>query len=195
MKKNSKRINVNTKKNYRKLYTALTELMEKQDLDDISVVDICNKAGTPRATFYNHFEDKYDLLRYFFKSKIAGLIEELKEKNLKGKELIDDMIYEVLLFIDKNSKLLERMLRDDSSIGIYEIQKIINDVLLYNFKNFKKEYEFLLPIDALASFYAGGLIFTGKWWLDNNMSLSYEEATFFLKKMLDLKIYAVKIKK
>ncbi|MFA6867248.1 MAG: TetR/AcrR family transcriptional regulator [Clostridia bacterium] len=192
--KKTTRVNSTTQKNYKKLYTALTELMEKNDLDNISVVDICTKAGTPRATFYNHFEDKYDLLRYFFNSKISGLLKELREKNLKGKELIDDMIYEILLFISKNAVLLEKMLRNDSSIGIYEIEKIINNVLYINFKNLQSEFEFLLPIEPLASFYAGALVFTGKWWLDNNQALTYEEATVFLKKMIDVNIYTIKKK-
>lgn len=192
MKKKGKRLNESTKKNYRKLYTALIELMEIKDLDDISVVDICEKSGTPRATFYNHFEDKYDLLRYFFNSKIAGLIEELREKNLNGKQLIDDMIYEVLLFMTNNSSLLERMLREDNSIGLFEIEKIINNVLLINFRNLQKEYDFLVPIPSLAAFYSGALVFAGKWWIDNKQSISYEDCTIHLKRLLDAKIYAVK---
>ena len=46
------------------LADALKELMSEKPFEKIKVVDICEKALVHRATFYAHFEDKYQLLRY-----------------------------------------------------------------------------------------------------------------------------------
>lgn len=41
---------------------ALTALMEERGLDAISVGDLCSAADITRATFYNHFKSKEDLV-------------------------------------------------------------------------------------------------------------------------------------
>jgi AcrR family transcriptional regulator len=45
---------------------ALAALVESKPFKVISVVDICEKAGISRQTFYNHFEDKYKVCQWFF---------------------------------------------------------------------------------------------------------------------------------
>ena len=62
---------------------AAAELLKDRDFAEISVVDVCEEAGIPRATFYNYFEDKYSLVR-----EAAGdLVEKIFE--LKLPEEID----------------------------------------------------------------------------------------------------------
>lgn len=42
---------------------ALLYLMKKKDYKDISVTEICEKAGTTRMSFYRNFESKEDILK------------------------------------------------------------------------------------------------------------------------------------
>ena len=44
-----------------KIHTAFIDLLETHELDDISVTDICGKAGINRTTFYMNFRDLQDL--------------------------------------------------------------------------------------------------------------------------------------
>ena len=41
---------------------ALLDLLEKKDIEFISITEITKKAGVNRSTFYLHYEDIYDLL-------------------------------------------------------------------------------------------------------------------------------------
>lgn len=41
---------------------AFTELLAEMDFEDLSIQDIMDRAELNRATFYNHYQDKYDLL-------------------------------------------------------------------------------------------------------------------------------------
>lgn len=59
------------------LQHALYELMRDTDFDQITVHDIADKARINRATFYDHFTDKYDLL--------SRAIHEGLHKALDGK--------------------------------------------------------------------------------------------------------------
>lgn len=43
---------------------AMFSLCAEKPFDAISVSELCDRAGYPRATFYNYFDDKYDLLEY-----------------------------------------------------------------------------------------------------------------------------------
>jgi AcrR family transcriptional regulator len=43
------------------LQEALIELAAERGFDAIAVGDIARRAGVNRATFYRHYQDKYDL--------------------------------------------------------------------------------------------------------------------------------------
>ncbi len=39
-------------------------LLSSKAFEEVTVGELCEKAMLPRATFYNYFDDKYDLLQY-----------------------------------------------------------------------------------------------------------------------------------
>ena len=57
-----------TNKTKELLAQSLTELMVTTSLEKISVNDIVEHAGVGRNTFYYHFEDKFDLVNWYFQS-------------------------------------------------------------------------------------------------------------------------------
>lgn len=48
------------------LNRAMFTLLSEKAFEEIAVQELCEKAMLPRATFYNYFDDKYDLLDYGF---------------------------------------------------------------------------------------------------------------------------------
>ena len=40
------------------------ELLSRKSFEEITVNELCQQSNYPRATFYNYFDDKYDLLNY-----------------------------------------------------------------------------------------------------------------------------------
>ena len=58
------------------LAESLQELMVTTPLEKISVNDIVDHAGVGRNTFYYHFEDKYDLVNWYFQSVITRFLVE-----------------------------------------------------------------------------------------------------------------------
>jgi AcrR family transcriptional regulator len=55
---------MSARRTLKSLQESIIDLMETQPIEKISVMDLCEKAMVPRATFYNYFEDKYDLLHF-----------------------------------------------------------------------------------------------------------------------------------
>ena len=66
MKNNNEKTDLRVRRTYKLLSDALISLMKVKPFEKISVMDICNEAMVHRATFYTHFEDKYQLLKFSF---------------------------------------------------------------------------------------------------------------------------------
>ncbi len=67
------------------LKEALIVLMEEQGFDNVTVNDLCVKAGLNRGTFYNHFKTKEDLLWELEDEVLKDLVffqEEMKKVTL-----------------------------------------------------------------------------------------------------------------
>ncbi len=58
------------------LAQSLQELLATMPLEKISVNDIVEQAGVGRNTFYYHFEDKYDLVNWYFQNGITSFLVE-----------------------------------------------------------------------------------------------------------------------
>lgn len=58
------------------LAQSLRELLSTTPLEKISVNDIVEHAGVGRNTFYYHFEDKYDLVNWYFQSGATKFLIE-----------------------------------------------------------------------------------------------------------------------
>ncbi len=58
------------------LAAALKELMAQKPIDKISIHDLTERCGIRRQTFYYHFEDVYDLLRWMFQEEAVALLKQ-----------------------------------------------------------------------------------------------------------------------
>lgn len=58
------------------LHAALRKLMQEKHFDDISVQDITDEATVNRATFYDHYTDKFDLLDNMVRGDFHRLLAE-----------------------------------------------------------------------------------------------------------------------
>jgi len=58
------------------LFDALRALLQEKDFEKISVQDIAEKATLNRATFYDHYPDKFALLEAMIGARFETLVEE-----------------------------------------------------------------------------------------------------------------------
>lgn len=71
-----------------KMSSALLTLLENKEFSDISIMDICNKAGVNRSTFYAHYDNTYDLLQQSYDGLINNFLSECK---FDGPESVSDL--------------------------------------------------------------------------------------------------------
>ena len=69
------------KRTYKLLQEALIELTVQKGFSAVAVSDITKYAGVNRATFYRHFEDKFDLLNHYART-VYELLDSMPDADL-----------------------------------------------------------------------------------------------------------------
>lgn len=55
------------------LLTSLVRLLANKSFEELSVSEICDNANVHRATFYKHFNDKYEFLNFCFDNELSKI--------------------------------------------------------------------------------------------------------------------------
>lgn len=156
MKKEDLRV-TKTKKN---LYQGLLTLMKEKTFEEIKVTDICNEALTNRSTFYDHFNDKYELLNSLITDLETSLMEKLNENDVNNnpKEYYLKIIE---LFFDHVSEHIEAyssiLKRNNNSIVMDMINNVIMKDVTKNIiqKNLAQEAD--IPAEIVSIFYVSAV--------------------------------------
>lgn len=174
------------------LSKALFELLETTPFEKISVMDICEKAMVHRATFYNHFTDKEDLLEY----SIDEIKESLFNATIKNetyntsKEMYMSLISKVIDFVDENRKQFLLILNINSfeKITGLLLTTIKRSIRYLTSKNQYKE-TYTLPTNVVIDFLSGGITNLGLNWLQASNPCSKEELLGYFDILLNEKVY------
>lgn len=191
-------------KTRRALFDAFLELVSEKPFDTITVNEICKRALVRRATFYNHFADKYD----FFAAFVHQLAEEFREQSFSGNphltlyqntedELLTpfDVGYEIFqLYVDflkQHKPMIDNVL--DSNV-FHLLLDITSDEMyrsiLLEFKSYEKAGHLLsVPAETIASFLAGGLIQISR----NNLITASEKERVELLSQIDTLLHSIQI--
>ncbi len=174
------------------LSKALFELLETTPFEKISVMDICEKAMVHRATFYNHFTDKEDLLEYSIDEIKESLFNATvkKETYTTSKEMYMSLISKVIDFVDENRKQFLLILNINSfeKITGLLLTTIKRSIRYLTSKNQYKE-TYTLPTNVVIDFLSGGITNLGLNWLQASNPCSKEELLGYFDILLNEKVY------
>lgn len=142
------------------LYRALIDIMKKKSFEDIRVSEICKKSQINRSTFYDHFNDKNELLYSMIQDMKNELQENLviDEKHDSIKEASMQILKALLLYIDKNKKIYSSIIKiNGNSIAKDMIVDTLIDTVTKEIdKNFNNNT--IIPTRTMVLFYANGVI-------------------------------------
>ncbi|MCR5041819.1 MAG: TetR/AcrR family transcriptional regulator [Clostridia bacterium] len=136
----SKKEDLRVRRTHKLLYTAFLELVSQRSIEDLTITDVCERAMVNRATFYKHFDDKYD----FFCFCIKQLLDEFKRSlpsSAESRSVIDYYILllrELLLFVNNNRKIIETATK---SVNAYVIKQMVHDLVLSEITESLEAYE------------------------------------------------------
>lgn len=150
-------------KTKRNLYQGLLAMMQEKAFEEIKVSDICNIALTNRSTFYDHFNDKYELLDSLFKDLQDELRIKLNENNISSntKEYYITIIDLLFEHIHKNIDTYSAILKKNNNSIVMDMiyETIIKDVKARIVDN-EIGKDLKIPAEIVSTFYVSAIINT-----------------------------------
>lgn len=155
-----KKEDLRVRKTKANLYKGLLKMLEQKSFEDIKIIDICNVSLINRSTFYDHFNDKYELLSSYLKDVSERLADNLVS-SIQDKKYTSVKSY-YLAIIKSHLDYLYNDVSRAASIKIIKnnLHSVASDMLV-DFtlsivaNNLKENYvnESDMPIEVIASFY------------------------------------------
>lgn len=182
----NKKEDLRIRRTHKLLRDALFALLETKSFDEISVVDICDKAMVHRATFYKHFKDKYEFMEYAAKEKIREFYEMIiaHEDFSDLNDIYRALIRNVMLFIEDNKQMFKISVSATENTFFNSIQKIISEELLEFLQFTNRDRKMTLPPDIITHFLTGGLTVLLRWWIANDTGYTKEEMAKHIEDIL-----------
>ena len=171
-------------KTQKELFNSLERLLKSKAFEDIKVSDICNEALINRSTFYDHYEDKYELLVDFINSKKELIMEELKANTnlLNTKAYYMEMIKILLIQLDKQKDLYISILKYNKNSIVMDI---LIDVVTKDVENrIENDINNSIPSEIITKFYIGAVANIGMEYLKNNTKYTREEMFKYINSLI-----------
>lgn len=120
----NKKQTIGAKRTLLQLRNTFGTLLSEKSFDSIQVLEICERSMIPKSTFYNYFDDKYDLLHYFFESYESEIVPKTdlhSDKQLPFMEVLNRL----LDFTEAHLPYLEKIFKNNPHTG-YCYQEFLN---------------------------------------------------------------------
>jgi AcrR family transcriptional regulator len=158
---------------------SLVELMTDKPILNISIKELCVRAGLSRSTFYTYYKDQYDLLRQI-EEQAANGIERIVEKyltSIRGRGKIsttgfDGVIQEMLKYVAENNDSIQVLLSKNGDNNFQ--RRFFHDNIgrlreLMELKGKAPDEETLM---CYSIFMTGGMVELIQDWLKNDMNIT-----------------------
>ena len=168
------------------LILSFETLLGKKKFEDITINEICENANIRRATFYKHFEDKYDFLGHFIKTLRVKFDSTGQYGNPDGTVgYYVEYAHEIIHFLDENDAILRNIL-ESADVG-----SILNVIIIENLKETRKrlkesaELGLKLPasVNTVADMMVGGVAVVILNWFEEGRPIPKET---LLKEIADI---------
>ena len=88
-----RKTDVRVKRTYKQLTNSLIKLLTDKNFEELSVSEICEAADVHRATFYKHFNDKYEFLNFCFDNELSKITFEVPSDGHTVEDIKENFMY------------------------------------------------------------------------------------------------------
>lgn len=180
----TKKLTIGASRTLYSLQQAMFSLLSEKSFEQIAVGELCERAMLPRATFYNYFDDKYDLLEYCFMTV---------HKKLDGGQVTGNCVDRMIAlmencidFLDENCKAVQAVLKNNPP-NLYLINQIRFYLLTHMsaaFQSNPDSHRFLVPREMAANLYSQAILIILEWKYLDKKECSKEQAKEYLAQMV-----------
>lgn len=158
------------------LIDAMRDLLETRRFDAITVNDLCIQACVSRTTFYQHFEDKYDLV-------LAWINTEIKPPSELFADATMEQYFRQLMHAEYHYRKQMRNLLQNGDNS--ELQWRIIDMWSRGFERYYREKQrqgarLEAPCRMMATYNCAGLVSVSWWLFLNDFPCSEEQVVEYM---------------
>jgi AcrR family transcriptional regulator len=159
------------------LAESFMEIAKKKPIEKITIKEITDRAGVIRPTFYNHFQDKYEVIEWLVKHNVFGSTEVLMKNGMVNEAVI--LVFKNLI-ADKAFYMKASKLAGQNSFE-HILEKCIKETFEeYFFSNNNRNvanhiYSKWITADSLSGYYANILTYVLTNWIQGGMMIPPED--------------------
>ena len=156
------------------LADSFKELVLEKPVEKITIKEITDRAGVIRVTFYNHFQDKYELLEWICREEIVSPTKILFQNNMR-REAVTFIFTAILKNKEFYSHVAHTQGQNSFSSTVRQlVSETIEEQFLTN-KIGKHEKYSLLTAKWIADYYAMSLTYILMSWIERDMDIPPED--------------------
>ena len=150
------------------LAESLIELSTQKPIEKITIKEITDKAGVIRPTFYNHFQDKYELIEWIINHELLEPIRPLIDAGM-----VFEAIVLMLTNVSANVTFYKKALRMEgpvtfNDIAMKAVYELFLGILNEKSSGKKPKYKWLTP-EVVSTYYAQSLCFITEGWISQGV--------------------------
>lgn len=180
-KTSAKKIDMRTLRTKKLLTKSLYELLETTSFDKLTVQNICDNALVHRTTYYQHFNNKEELLTYSledFREKLFAVTHNNMDHESPTQMFLHLSTFFVK-YVQSNRQVLKKIINNiGSDLLISKISYAYEQNILSLLNS--SPHEFSVPKPMISQFFTGGIIKILLTWIESDNSYTNEELLHFI---------------
>ena len=162
-------------------------LLSKKPFEEITVGELCENAQYPRATFYNYFDDKYDLLNYCWIS-LAEKIRLSEYHYAPKSQMLFLYFNRIYSFTKEHLEIISKVLLHNPEVGYMfsSLRNFMNSQMRTIFNDCPDAIEREIPTALLAEHYSNTLFLVWQWTIMKDRECKSQQAQDYLRNLLFL---------
>lgn len=175
------KLDLRIQKTRKLLVEALVKLLETKPFCNIKLNEICEVAMVHKTTFYHHFADKYELLKYTIMVFQKEMISRLDENNAENTlDYYCQLTKLYMQHIKENHNFYKSILTNDTD-------HICMDLFFQTFiRDFKDNIPDVgIPKRYVSVFYVSAVFYTVNEWFKYGMIESEDEMVRYVKALIE----------
>ena len=157
------------------LAESFKKLARTRPSEKITIREITDEAGVIRPTFYNHFQDKYELLEWIIKRELIDPIEPLLDNGMLKEALIlplttmekDKAFYTRAVNLEGQNSFSETLKKSIAEMALSRLNRKKIDELL--------PYKDWLTAERVADYFSATLCYAVIEWVKDDMRVPMNE--------------------
>ncbi|WP_315067801.1 TetR/AcrR family transcriptional regulator C-terminal domain-containing protein [uncultured Clostridium sp.] len=174
-----------TKKNIK---TAFITLLLVKEFKDITIQNIIDEALIGRSTFYDHYYDKYDLLKQLVDEILDNFKIFIKDRfTLKSHDDFMHFFSSIIEYYSKQRNVFLTLLKvHTESVDLYNsLFDILKEGCSSYWDNIENKIKYNIPKEYFCRIYASTTMTSLQWYIENNNEYTPQ---YFMESFNSLKI-------